>query len=114
VQNMLVDEHIGEGKGVIVNELDALKERSKAAARGLSVQYYVDDEKTLIRPSDLEKRIACASEETGSRLVLVSGPTGFIEYWAGKKRWEGGREAQGPLGGVLGKMDLKDWKVFKL
>jgi len=114
VQNMLVDEHIGEGKGVIVTELDALKERSKAATRGLSVQYYVDEEKISIQPSELERRIACASDEAGSRLILVSGPAGFIEYWAGKKRWEGGREAQGPLGGVLGKMDLKDWKVFKL
>ena len=39
---------------------------------------------------------------------------GFIEYWAGRKLWVDGREVQGPLGGVLGKMDLKGWSVVKL
>jgi hypothetical protein len=114
VHEMLVDDRSSEAKGVIVNELDALKEQSKAATRGLSVQYYVDDEKTVVQPSDLERRINCAPGDEGSRLILVSGPPGFIEYWAGRKHWEGGRETQGPLGGVLGRMDLQDWNVFKL
>ncbi|KAF2028585.1 hypothetical protein EK21DRAFT_113753 [Setomelanomma holmii] len=101
-------------KGAIVKELDALKEQSKAATRGLSVQYYVDQEKSFIQRADLERRVARIPEEKGSRLIMVSGPDGFIEYWAGRKKWEGGRETQGPLGGVLGTMDLGGWRVFKL
>jgi hypothetical protein len=101
-------------KGVIVSELDALKKRSEAATKGLSVNYYVDDERTFIQPDDLEKKIRRQREENGSRLIIVSGPGGFIEHWAGKKVWAGGREVQGPLGGQLGKMDLGEWRVIKL
>jgi hypothetical protein len=106
--------HRVQPKGAIVQELDALKERGKAATRGVSVQYYVDEEKTFIQPSDLERTISRTPAEKGSRIIMVSGPDGFIEHWAGRKQWVGGRETQGPLGGVLGKMDLGDWKVFKL
>lgn len=110
-----VDSHSSQPKGVLVQELDALKERSKVGTRGLSVQYYVDEEKTFITPNQVAKRLHVdGPTEKGSRLILVSGPDGFIEHWAGKKLWVGGREVQGPLGGVLGQMDLKDWKVFKL
>lgn len=101
-------------KGAMVRELEALKENSKAATRGLSIQYYVDEEKSFIQPEDIQKRVARALEGKGSRVIIVSGPDGFIEYWAGRKRWEGGRETQGPLGGVLGKVSLGEWKVFKL
>lgn len=113
-QDSPVGDTNSQSKGIIVQELDALKGRSKAATRGLSVQYYVDEEKSFIQTGDLARRLAHAPEERGSRLILVSGPDGFIEYWAGRKRWEGGREGQGALEGVLGKMDLKDWKVVKL
>jgi ferredoxin-NADP reductase len=101
-------------KGAIVQELDALKELGKAATRGVSVQYYVDEEKSFIQQSDLERTISRAPAEKGSRLIMVSGPDGFIDHWAGRKKWMGGRETQGPLEGVLAKMDLGDWKVFKL
>jgi ferredoxin-NADP reductase len=103
-----------QSKGAIVKELDALKARGTVATRGLSVQYYVDEEKSFIQPADLAKKIARTPEEKGSRVIMVSGPDGFIEHWAGKKQWIGGRETQGPLGGVLGKMNLGDWKVFKV
>jgi ferredoxin-NADP reductase len=101
-------------KGVIVQELDALKKRSEAATKGLSVNYYVDDERSFVQPNDIGKRTRRQREENGSRLIIVSGPGGFIEHWAGKKVWAGGREVQGPLGGQLGKMDLGEWKVIKL
>jgi ferredoxin-NADP reductase len=101
-------------KGLIVQELDALKERSTIGTKGLLVQYYVDEEKTFIQQEDIMKRMASTSQEKGSKLIIVSGPDGFIEYWAGRKLWVDGREAQGPLGGVLRGMDLGDWKVFKL
>ncbi|KAF1979216.1 hypothetical protein BU23DRAFT_523850 [Bimuria novae-zelandiae CBS 107.79] len=99
-------------KGLIVQELDALKKRNQAATQGLSIQYYVDEEKTFIKPGDVAKRLH--TENEGLRLILISGPDGFIDYWAGKKLWVDGREVQGPLGGMLSKMDLKNWKVVKL
>lgn len=113
-QETLVDSHGSQPKGAMVQELEALKERGKAATRGVSVQYYVDEEKTFIQQTDIERTISRTPEEKGSRLIMVSGPDGFIEHWAGRKKWVGGRETQGPLGGVLKRMDLGDWKVFKL
>ncbi|CAI6334016.1 unnamed protein product [Periconia digitata] len=102
-------------KGVIVQELEALKTQSKARSNGLEVQYYVDEDKTFIKASDVATRLQAQNKnEGGSKIILVSGPEGFIEYWAGKKVWTGGREVQGPLGGVLGQMDLNGWRVIKL
>ena len=103
-----------EDKGLIVKELDALKANNTIAVQGLKVQYYVDEENTFIHPEDIKKRRASTSQEKGSKLIIVSGPDGFIEHWAGRKIWAEGREVQGPLGGVLKGMDLGDWKVFKL
>ena len=92
-----------------------MKERSKVQAEGLHVEYYVDEEKIFIKPADVAKRLGLGMPEgRGSKVILVSGPDGFIEHWAGKKLWVGGREVQGPVGGVLGQMDLTGWKVFKL
>lgn len=101
-------------KGAIVAELDALKKRYEPATRGLSINYYVDEEKTFIQPGEIEKRARRPKEEPGSRLIVVSGPDGFIEHWAGRKLWANGREVQGPLGGQLGRMDLGEWRVVKL
>lgn len=103
-----------QNKGLIVKELDALKERNTIATQGLCVQYYVDEENTFIQPGDIIKRMASASQEKGAKLIIVSGPDGFIEHWAGRKVWQDGKEKQGPLGGILKGMDLGDWKVFKL
>lgn len=114
-QQTLADGQRSHGKGVLVQELEALKERYSPQSKGMTIQYYVDEEKTFIKPGDVAKRLGLnREEEKGSKVILVSGPDGFIEYWAGKKLWRDGREVQGPLGGVLGQMDLKGWSVFKL
>ena len=114
-QEMLVDASGSHAKGVLVQELDALKERYNTQSKGLTVQYYVDEEKSFIRPGDVARRLGLGSpEERGSKVIIVSGPDGFIEHWAGKKLWVDGGEVQGPLGGVLAQMDLKGWSVFKL
>lgn len=114
------DEVTAKDKGVIVAELEAL--RKKAQGR-VGVEYFVDDEKTFIRPGHVlghiehnlrHSHLAQGASNGGPRLILVSGPDGFIEHWAGKKVWIAGREEQGPLGGVLGRLELKDWKVWKL
>lgn len=68
-------------------------------------------------PDDDDAACACIK---GKNLVLVSGPVGFNEAWAGPKRWEAGKEWQGSLGGILGRMAardpqmLKSWQVLKL
>lgn len=101
-------------KGVIVDELDALKARSGTVNSALGIQYYVDEEKTIMKPQDITKRITRQPDGPGLRLIILSGPDGFVEYWAGKKIWANGREVQGPLRGQLGRLNLGDWKVIKL
>ncbi|KAK5172627.1 uncharacterized protein LTR77_002747 [Saxophila tyrrhenica] len=84
----------------------------------LLVDYYVDDEDTFIQPGDIQRSLQSAYSTTqqpgGRKLLLISGPEGFINYWAGPKQWLNGREAQGPLGGVLSTMSLAGWEVVKL
>ncbi|KAI0491008.1 hypothetical protein F4859DRAFT_30852 [Xylaria cf. heliscus] len=56
----------------------------------------------------------------GVNLVCVSGPDGFIEAYAGKKRWHDGNEMQGSTRGVLGQIQkdmgkkMGEWLVLKL
>ncbi|KAK8066303.1 FMI1 protein [Apiospora hydei] len=63
---------------------------------------------------------ACALPSAGRKIICVSGPDGFIEAFAGPKRWVGGRELQGPVQGVLGtikrqsKGAMDDWLVLKM
>ncbi|KAI5210555.1 hypothetical protein E4T39_00335 [Aureobasidium subglaciale] len=105
----------GSEKSLIVKQLDALKQANKA----LTVDYFVDEESTYIQPQIVRKAVAHTSNEPaivseGKKIILVSGPEGFINHWAGPKQWLNGREVQGPLGGALAHMDLKDWQVVKL
>jgi hypothetical protein len=114
-QAAVVEPQSSQGTGRIVQELELLKAGTKAQTQKLIVQYYVDEEKSFIKPIDVAKRLGQDPiERNGSKVIFVSGPTGFLDYWAGKKLWVGGQEVQGPLGGVLGHMDLKGWSVYKL
>ncbi|KAF2084389.1 hypothetical protein K490DRAFT_75911 [Saccharata proteae CBS 121410] len=107
-------------QGAIVKELEMLKKRSKANSEfGLSVDYYVDEEGTFIRPADVSRQVQLsgpreANDKPGSKLIMVSGPDGFLEYWAGRKVWAAEGEVQGPLRGALSRVDLKGWRVWKL
>ncbi|RYO84343.1 hypothetical protein DL766_002698 [Monosporascus sp. MC13-8B] len=63
-----------------------------------------------------------ADERAGSNLLFVSGPDGFIEAYAGPKRWGEGGEMQGPVMGLVGRLvkkeghggGMNDWLVLKL
>ncbi|KAK8012750.1 hypothetical protein PG991_010125 [Apiospora marii] len=63
---------------------------------------------------------ACPQGRAGRNIVCVSGPDGFIEAFAGPKRWTGGRELQGLVQGALGTIKqqsrgaVDDWLVLKL
>ncbi|KAK4980664.1 hypothetical protein LTR42_000973 [Elasticomyces elasticus] len=99
----------------IVQQIESLKtRRGSLTPGGLTIDYYVDEEGTFIRPAGLSKLLHTPSPHQGKRLILISGPDGFVNYWAGPKQWAGGREVQGPLGGALAALDLKGWEVIKL
>ncbi|KYG48279.1 hypothetical protein M433DRAFT_42779, partial [Acidomyces richmondensis BFW] len=95
----------------VVKELENLKHSWNDKRSALIVDYYVDEEGTFIHPSTIAKVVQLHTpqntvDNSGTRLILVSGPDGFINYWAGPKQWENGREIQGPLGGVLSTLEL--------
>lgn len=65
-----------------------------------------------------DEKSASTEAKVGANLVCVSGPDGFIEAYAGAKRWYSGTEMQGPVRGVLGRiikeMEGENWLVLKL
>jgi hypothetical protein len=98
----------------IVREIENLK---KNARGNLSIDYFVDEEKSYITPDLLKTYIANyekAAPSRGRKLILISGPDGFVRYFAGRKIWMDGKESQGPLGGVLRGIDTTRWHVWKL
>ncbi|KAJ5504645.1 hypothetical protein N7463_007519 [Penicillium fimorum] len=102
-----------EDTSIIVRELEALKSQYPGQ---VTVDYYLDEENTFIGKEAIRGAIAPAStsDSRKSKLILVSGPEGFISYMAGPKLWAQGQELQGPLKGVIKELDLKDWSVWKL
>lgn len=89
----------------------------------LSLHYFVDEQGSVIDESTLMKHLSDSAIKdkerleggsAGRKLIFVSGPDGFVSHYAGPKMWQGGIERQGPLGGVLKKLDLSGWEVWKL
>lgn len=113
-------------KSLIVQKLNALSsmrsegdpDRSSYGNLELKARYFVDEEKSLIRQADIAKAISPRTEKddasSGQRLIMVSGPDGFVEYVAGGKRLVNGIETQGSLGGLLSKVDTRGWQIWKL
>ncbi|CAK3856045.1 cytochrome c mitochondrial import factor CYC2-like [Lecanosticta acicola] len=113
---------VGTEKGPLVSMLEKLKQEPGVAdgqRPALLVDYYVDEEGAMIKPEDV-KRVLSTSSKTGSasslgkRILIVSGPEGFISHWAGPKQWANGKETQGLVRGVLSTLDLGGWEVVKL
>lgn len=109
----------GVYKVSMVQEINKLKSKSRPGS--LVVEYFVDEEGNFIKDSNVQQHVKHLAKEDvasqtslGEKYILVSGPDGFIKHLAGEKVWVGGREAQGPLGGVLSKMNLPGWKIIKL
>ncbi|KAL3418039.1 oxidoreductase FAD-binding domain-containing protein [Phlyctema vagabunda] len=103
----------------LVRELEALQQKYPGH---VTVDYVVDEEGTSIDQKRLMQLVKTNSEvksqaqheRIDKRLLFVSGPEGFVGFLAGPKKWEDGKEGQGEIGGVIGKMRLRDWKVWKL
>ncbi|SZF01739.1 unnamed protein product [Blumeria hordei] len=99
---------------LIVQELEALRQKYP---NYLTIDYLVDEEHTRFTPqklSQLVKTNPYTGNRPGARLLFVSGPEGFSEAMAGPKKWEDGDEKQGELGGILKRLSLDDWRIWKL
>ena len=99
-------------EGIIVQELRRLQDKYP---NNVSVDYLVDeegkfiDEKTI---SQLTRRLSDLKPQA-SKLLFVSGPEGFVNFFAGpKKHWDG-EQLQGELGGLIGRICLRGWEVWK-
>jgi ferredoxin-NADP reductase len=105
-------------EGPIVQELRKLHEIYPDKVK---VDYLVDEEGTLLNQGLISKLTRTESElkhqatttRNGSKLLIVSGPEGFVSFLAGPKKYWGGKEVQGDVGGLIGKMGIKDWTVWK-
>ncbi|MCJ1418240.1 mitochondrial peripheral inner membrane protein [Xylographa parallela] len=100
----------------MVLRLESLK---KSQSNLVSVEYFVDEEQTRISEAvlkDVLQSSITTSERSphGRKLILLSGPDGFIEHFAGAKAWQNGKEVQGPLKGLLSLIDHSGWEVWKL
>ncbi|KAI1753246.1 hypothetical protein F4782DRAFT_497306 [Xylaria castorea] len=68
----------------------------------------------------LDAEVESPTARPGVNLVCVSGPGGFIEAYAGGKKWHDGNEMQGATRGVLGRIQKDkgkksgEWLVLKL
>ncbi|KAL9046159.1 MAG: hypothetical protein Q9214_000934 [Letrouitia sp. 1 TL-2023] len=104
-----------EKQSIIVKELKALE----AQYNGLfSFSCYADERQKFITDKVLQSRVADPSQRSASfddrqnkKIIMISGPDGFISHYAGPKTPAGG---QGLLGGVLGRIDINGWIVWKL
>lgn len=99
----------------MVRELETLKAQYPGQ---VTVDYFVDEERTFIQKQDiLDFTNSTGGTSSGSlrnKMILVSGPEGFINYMAGPKLWTQGMEVQGPLRGIIGELGLTDWTTWKL
>jgi cytochrome-b5 reductase len=104
-----------ERTGPVVRELERLK---RLFPERMTVEYLVDEERTFIDDKRIARwtneNVKTDTEDAASRLILISGPEGFVNTLAGPKIWQDGKELQGELGGILGKMGVQGWKIWKL
>ena len=102
-------------KSEIVRRLEALKRDGQGR---VAIDYFVDGEERFIKPVEATTLVRTSfsldAKPEGKNVLFVSGPEGFVNAWAGPKVWQNGEELQGPLGGALAKLDLKDWEIVKL
>ncbi|KAL4898492.1 homoaconitase LysF [Aspergillus ambiguus] len=101
-----VDSPTERFSSLMVQEIEALKLQYPGQ---VTVDYYVDEENQFIGKDAIQRIAAPASESPRGKMLLVSGPEGFISYMAGPKLWAQGMELQGPVQGIIRELNLKDW-----
>jgi homoaconitate hydratase len=110
-----------QSQSALVEEVESLKMKH---AGKVNVDYFVDEDKSYITENVLRKHLGSMERSLGQtaenqptsskKIILISGPEGFINFYAGPKFMKAGKEEQGPLRGILGKIDLRGWDVWKL
>ena len=101
----------------LFSDLKALAENKSDQVR---VEYFVDEEKKYVTEKVLKNYLNPRRIDpnrplsVGRKLVMISGPDGFVDYIAGPKEWKEGRHTQGGLGGILKKTQAHGWDVWKL
>ncbi|CAD6591780.1 MAG: hypothetical protein ASARMPRED_005597 [Alectoria sarmentosa] len=101
----------------LVEEVETLRSRHGGK---VIVDYFIDEEGSYISESLLRTYLSDIDQTANQdgtprrKVILVSGPEGFVNNFAGPKTWQGGREIQGPLGGLLKKIDAQGWEIWKL
>ena len=102
----------------LVQEVEAM--RTKHGDK-FNVEYFVDEDKTFISEQILRRYLsrdglgeAPKSDPPGKKLVIIAGPDGFVNAYAGPKGMLKGRATQGPIGGVLERIGYGDWDIWKL
>ena len=97
----------------IPGQLEAVQADKRAGDHfKLDTKIFVDEERRFIEPVDVVE--ATKPESGGRKMILVSGPDGFVAHYAGPKVLDDGVEVQGPVGGVLGRLRPRGWEVWKL
>ena len=107
-------------QNALIEEVESLQARHTGK---VSVEYFVDDESSFITERVLRDRLGAHKQisgpsgpeaQAGKKLILISGPEGFVDFYAGPKSLQNGREVQGPLGGMLQKINPQGWEIWKL
>lgn len=99
-------------QGAIVRELQNLKAQYPGQ---ITVDYFVDEESSFISPKEITTFTESVQPSTAEkRMIIVSGPEGFINYMAGSKVWAHGCQLQGSVGGIIQQLNLEDWTIWKL
>lgn len=132
--NRRAEDALGKDAGVKqeenVNEMVAMMRDLEAKAERVAdvevkTKYFVDEENRFIQLGDVVAELArldpkvdgTPAQASGGheKLILISGPDGFVEYFAGPKRiTNDGREVKGLTGGLLSQMKLDGWTVVRL
>ncbi|EGX50020.1 hypothetical protein AOL_s00076g371 [Orbilia oligospora ATCC 24927] len=90
-----------------IQELQKLGDIERAGIK-VDVEYFYDDKDSFITKPDIEAAVAGlemgSGRGSGRDVIMVSGPEGFVNHYAGKKGWKDGLETQGVLGGVVGEI----------
>lgn len=99
-------------QGAIVRELQDLKSRYPGQ---ITVDYFVDEENSFISTKAIKAHIDSVQPSSDTKkMIIISGPEGFINYMAGPKVWAHGYELQGPVKGIIQQLDLDNWEIWKL
>ena len=98
----------------IPGQLEAIQFDKRCGDRfRLGAQIFVDEEQRSIQATDIARALGQRQSE-GRKLIIVAGPDGFVKHYAGPRAIEDGVEMQGPVSGVLGSLEQRDWEVWKL